>query len=190
MKEVGAFISPGVAGWRINLLFPYFTEGFTRQALWAMMGIAVCVVMLLATTVQRMAQRLRSAGGRGVAAAALAAIAIATTASGTWAHWHPRFRPRTTTSRAGSRWSRPTSMPATARCAGRHDAVRSARKTSPRTLWSRWRSRRRQPAGDRTRFHVAATGPDGPVFGTVRFDFGDGQVELAADDRRDLRPHP
>ena len=174
VKEVGAFISPGVAGWRINLLFPYLTEGFTRQPLWALGGIAACVVMLLATTVQPMAQRLRSAGGRGVAAAALAAIAIATTTSGTWAHWHPRFRHNDEQGRAALVAAYVDAGDCSLCWSSRRGPL-GAEDLAANTLESL--SLEAQATGARrARFHVAATGPNGPVFGTVRFDFGDGQV--------------
>jgi hypothetical protein len=175
VKQVGAFITPGVGGWRINLLFPYLTEGFTPQTLWALLGIAVSVVMLLATTVHPLAERLRSARGRRVAAAALAALAVATTASGAWTHWHPRFRQNDDEQRRAALVAAYVAAGDCSLCWSSRRGPLGADGLTANTLESL--TLEAQAAGARrARFHVAATGPDGPVFGTVRFDFGDGQV--------------
>jgi hypothetical protein len=173
VKEVGAFISPGVAGWRINLVFPYLTEGFTRQPLWALLGLAVSVVMLLLTTVEPWARRLRSAGGGSVAAAALAAVAIAITASGTWAHWHPRFRHNEEQGRAALVAAYVKAGDCSLCWSSRRGPL-GAEALAANALESLKLDA--EAAGPQARFRLAATGPNGPVFGTVRFDFGDGQV--------------
>jgi hypothetical protein len=174
VKEVGAFISPGVSGWRINLVFPYLTEGFTRQPLLAVAGVGVSVLMLLAATVPPWARRAQSAGGLGVAAAALIALAIATTASGTWAHWHPRFRQNDEQARAALVAAYVNAGDCSLCWSSRRGPL-GAQNLAANTLESL--ALEAQAAGGRqARFHVSASGPNGPVFGTVRFDFGDGQV--------------
>jgi PKD domain len=174
VKEVGAFISPGVSGWRINLVFPYLTEGFTRQPLLAVAGVAVSVLMLLLTTVEPWARRARSAGGGSIAAAALVAVAIAITASGTWAHWHPRFRHNEEQGRAALVDAYVKAGDCSLCWSSRRGPL-GAQDLAANALESLALDAQ-ATGGRQARFHVSASGPNGPVFGTVRFDFGDGQV--------------
>jgi hypothetical protein len=176
VKETGLFVSPGAGGWRVNLLFPYTGEGWTRDARWALLGAAVPVVLLAAMIAGRPRDDAGAGAVRPLPAGILGVliIATATTLAESWTASHPRYGPTAEQARdalvgayvrAGTCrlcWSSHVG-PVGAQALGpnRVESVMLDVDTSDPTL---------------VRFRLTATGPDGPVYGTSRFEFGDGQV--------------
>lgn len=176
LKGAGLFVSPGAGGWRVNLLFPFTGEGWTRNAWWALIGVAVPLVLLTAA----FAGRPREGAGAGAVGALPAGIlfvlivGVATTLAEAWTASQPRYRH--TAVQARSALVAAYVRAGTCRlCWSSHAGPVAAQAMGPNRVESVVLD---VDMSDSTlvRLRLTATGPDGPVYGTTRFEFGDGEV--------------
>jgi hypothetical protein len=172
VKEVGVFVSPGASGWRINLTFPYLSDEFGVRTARALLAAIVPAAIVLVLAV-------RQPGGSGASAVrALAAVAGVAAAclsiAGAWSLWHPRYRVNEQQARASvvDAYVRAGSC---ALCWSSRTGPLRPQELAANSLESVTLTAR-PASGRQASFALSAQGPDGPVFGTLRVDFGDGQV--------------
>jgi hypothetical protein len=174
-KEIGMLVAQGASGWRPNLLLPYLSDGFTPSAVRALLGAVAATVLLTAFLARRpSAAAWHRRETLRAAAIVIIALATVTTTAGAWQLSHPRYRYR----EHQARDLLVRSYVRAGDCSGCWSSLRGP--IAPEDLGANALGELTltpiETDGQRVRFRLDAHGPDGPVFGTVRFAYGDGSV--------------